>query len=208
MIPANMKTVVDRIANNALELVDEALNISNINNISRARFWVNQMEESILKDELQQKLNEILSVDGMELERQTVSSNIDVYIKSENMLSLSLDTNNVMFDNFSGVEDVEMLNAVNLTVNSSLPYKINACLMSEIQNANKSEKIDSDMLKIKANSENDYKDFTNTLIPVILLDDQNSGNNISHKIDLKLSSNQAHKADVYKTVIKFEAEQK
>ena len=38
-----------------------------------------------------------------------------MYIKSENTLSLSLDTNNILFDNFSGVEDIEKLNTIVLS---------------------------------------------------------------------------------------------
>lgn len=144
----------------------------------------------------------------MQLEIKSVTSNVDVYVKSENALSLSLDTNSIIFDNYSGVEDIEKLNAINLTISSSLPYKVNAYLASEIQNADKSNIIDKFILNIKANSDTNYKEFMETINPVILLDDQSKGNGISHGIDLKLASNQSYKADIYKTVIKFEVEQK
>lgn len=64
------------------------------------------------------------------------------------------------------------------------------------------------MLKIKENSNTSYQNFVNTADKIVLKDSCNAGNNLIHNIDLKLASNQAHKADVYKTVIKFEAEQK
>lgn len=95
-----------------------------------------------------------------------------------------------------------------MTISSSLLYKVSAYLAHEIQNTDKTKTIDKSMLKIKANNKQLYNTFNDTVSPVVLLDDQNKGNDISHSIDLKLQSNLAHKADVYKTVIKFEAEQK
>src|SRR5699024_4348486 len=135
-------------------------------------------------------------------------ANVDVYIQSENMLSLSLDTNIVAFDDFSGVEDVEKLNAVNLVVSSSLPYEVNAYLASEIQNNDKSKTIDKNILNIRANGEMSYKSFFDTPNPLMLLDSQSSGNDITHGIDLKLKGNIAHEKDIYKTTIKFEVKQK
>ena len=64
------------------------------------------------------------------------------------------------FEDFSGTEDLEQLNAVNLTVSSSLPYKVNAYLETEIQNQNNSSIMDKSILKIKANSDSIYKEFT------------------------------------------------
>ena len=43
---------------------------------------------------------------------------------------------------------------------------------------------------------------------MVLKDDQSKSNNINYAVDLKLDRSDAHKADIYKTVIKFEAEQK
>lgn len=124
------------------------------------------------------------------------------------MISLSLDTNSVTFEDFSGVEDMEKLNAVNLTVSSSLPYKINAYLATEIQNGDKSKTMDKDILNIRANGEASYNTFTDTTTPMILLDNQPNGNDMTHGVDLMLKGNLAHEKDVYKTTIKFEAEQK
>lgn len=149
-----------------------------------------------------------LNSDFGQLERENASANLDIYIKSLNMLSLSLDTNSVTFENYSGVEDMEMLDAVNISINSSLPYQLNAYLPVETQNSDKSVTLPIDILNIKESSEADYKQFVNTTDKIVLKDGCTKGNDKSHSIDLKLTSNQAHKADVYKTVIKFEAEQK
>ena len=167
---------------------------------------VNQLEESELKNNLQDRLNAI--VPNLSLTSQSVTSNLDIYIKSENMLSLSLDTNSVTFEDFSGVEDLEKQNAVTLTVNSSLPYEINSYLVSEMKNANNSETMDKSILNIKANSGSEYGSFTDLVTPIKLFDNQVAGNNKVHGIDLKLKGNIAHKADVYKTTIKFEVNQK
>ena len=206
-INPTLKVVVDRLPQIAKNSVEEAKINSDTSNISLARMYVNMLSESLYKDQLHEQLNQIFSSD-MVLDKKSVTSNTDIYIKSKNTLSMSLNTNSVIFENYSGVEDMEMFNAVELTINSSLPYKINAYLTSEIQNADKSNVIDKSILNIKASSDTNYKAFTDTITPIILLDDQSSGNGILHSVDLKLASNQAHKADVYKTVIKFEAEQK
>lgn len=57
------------------------------------------------------------------------------------MLKLSLNTNSITFEDFSRVEDVERLNAIKLSINSSLSYDINAYLPTEIQNGDKSNAI-------------------------------------------------------------------
>ena len=148
-----------------------------------------------------------LNID-VDIKLETATANIDVYIKSQNMLSLSLDTNSITFENYSGVEDLEMLGAVNISINSSLPYQLNAYMPSEIANSDKSKTLPIDILNIKDASESDYKQFANTTDKIVLKDGCAKGNDKVHTIDLKLASNQAHKADIYKTVVKFEAEQK
>ena len=199
---ARINTPEDR----AEQAVISAENSKETADIENARDLVNNLPESMIKDQFQDRLNNLFP--NLKLENKVASGNADVYIKCKNTLSMSLNTNNILFDEYSGVEDIEKLNAVELTVHSSLPYKVSAYLAHEIQNADKTKTMDISVLKIKANSEQSYNTFNNTVSPIILFDDQNSGNAISHGIDLKLSSDLAHKADVYKTVIKFEAEQK
>ena len=121
---------------------------------------------------------------------------------------MTLSTNSILFNDYSGVSDIEKLNALEITINSSLPYDLNAYLESEIQNSDKSTTIDSNLLQIKESSNLDYKTFNNTTDKVILEEDCPSGNYNKHNIDLKMEGSNAYKADVYKTVIKFEAQQK
>ena len=68
--------------------------------------------------------------------------------------------------------------------------------------------MDKSVLNIKESDENDYKTFNNIKTKLVLKDSCAKGNGINHSIDLKLKSNKAFEADTYKTVIKFEAEQK
>ena len=170
------------------------------------RTIVNELEESSNKDLLQNKLNSVYTTDT--LERKNATANLDLYIKSENMLSMNLSTNSIVFEDFSGVEDLEKSNAIEISINSSLPYQLNSYLISEIQNADKSEIIDKSLLNIKESNSNDYKAFANINDKLVLKDNCSSGNGNIHNIDLRLNGSNAHTADIYKTIIKIEAEQK
>ena len=175
--------------------------------ISYFRTIINDLDESMNKDLLQDRLNDIYP-NTLELERKSVTSNVDIYIKSENILQMSIDTNSIAFEDFSGVEDMTKENAVNITINSSLPYELNAYLPTEIQNSDKSNTMDKSILNIKENSESTYQVFVNTTDKVVLKDNCSAGNDLIHGIDIKLSGGISHEKDVYKTTIKFEAEQK
>ena len=175
-------------------------------NISYIRAIVNSLNESLDKDLLSNRINNIPL--NIELDKKTATSNLDVYIKCENTLQMSIDTNQITFDEFSGIEDVVKENAVNITINSSLPYQLNAYLPAEIQNSDKTKTLDKSILNIKENSESDYQVFVNTTDKLILKDNCSAGNYLTHGVDLKLAGGIAHEKDVYKTTIKFEAEQK
>ena len=206
-IPANLKITVDRVANRAKEYSELAIENPTIENISLARMWTNKMRESILKDEFQDNIDTITEITDMILDRKTASANLDVYIKSENMLSMNLSTNSITFEDFSGVEDMIKENAVNISINSSLPYSLNVYLSTEIHNSDKSNIMNNDILSIKDNSELDYQTFSSTNNKITLKSNCNSGNDKQHDINLKLNGGIAHEKDVYKTTIKFEAEQ-
>ena len=175
--------------------------------VAAARDFINIMPEGTLKTQYQARINALFA-DNFTLPRKNVSANLDVYIKSENMLSLSLDTNSVTFENYSGVEDMEKLGAVTISINSSLAYDLNAYMPTQIQNADKSSTLPISTLNIREDSEGVYQTFANTTDKLVLKADNVAGNNLTHTIDLKLADKNAHPADVYKTVIKFEAQQK
>ena len=206
-INPTLKVTIDRLPQIAKEAVAQAESDNTNHNISLARRYINMLPESSYKDELQIQLSDIFSSD-MVLDRKTATSNLDVYIKSENILQMSLDTNQINFDDFSGIEDEVKENAVNIAINSSLPYQINAYLPAEIQNANKTKTLDKSILNIKESSSDDYQTFTNTTDKIILKDNCSAGNQLTHGVDLKLAGGIAHEKDVYKATIKLEAEQK
>ena len=206
-IPANMEITVDRVANRAKEFIEIAKDNPTTYNISHARYWTNLMRESTLKDSFQSNID-ITSSSDLAIEKKSTSANADVYVKLKNTLSLSLDTNNIIFDNVDSTQDTELKNAVNLTVSSSLPYRVNAYLEEEIYNSEKTATLDKSTLNIKVNNDNNYKAFSNTTDPILLVDNHNEGVDISHGLDFMLSGGNTHKADVYKTTIKIEVEQK
>ena len=186
--------------------ITNAENTNNVLDIEISRDSANIISEGIFKEYFQDRINKIDFNETLEL--KIASANLDLYIKCENILLMSLDTNSVTFEDFSGIEDVEKTNAVNISINSSLPYQLNAYLPVEIQNTDKTNSIDKSILNIKENSEADYKEFINLNEKVVLKDNCPAGNNLTHGVDLKLVGGIAHEKDVYKTTIKFEAEQK
>ena len=102
-----------------------------------------------------------------------------------------------------------MLNAVELTVESSLPYEVNAYLPEEIRGSDGTKILDKNIVNIKSNSSSVYKTFTDINTKVNLLDNQSYNNygNI-HGIDIMLDGTLTHETDVYKGTIKFEVIQK
>lgn len=206
-IPSKMEITIDRVINKALEAITLANANPTVQNIAVARMWTNLITESTKKDELQNKIDNITEVADIELERKTVTSNLDVYIKYENLLSMSLSTNSITFENYSGIDDLENLSALDITINSSLPYDLKARLESAIQNNDKSKTIDAETLKIKESSLSSYQNFAGVKDEITLLDNCEAGNYVTHSIDLKLQSNKAIDADVYKTTIRFEVAQ-
>ena len=191
------------------EAVEEAEDNPTNESLAYARRLVNEMPEGELKEQYQARLNAVNI--NMEFVKKNATANVDIYIKSENMLKLTLNTNSITFEDFSGVDDMEKPNGLNLTVSSSLPYKVDAYLVTDIQNATKDKNMDKEILKIKANEkdETEYKSFTDVnTTPITLLDDQIADNDVVHGIDLKLEGGKAFDKDVYKTTIKFEVGQK
>lgn len=137
----------------------------------------------------------------------TLSSNIDLYIQFENVLSLSLSTNKITFEDYSSVESIEKQEAVILTVDSTLPYNINAYLPQDILNMDGSSMLDRNSLGVKESSENDYNYFSNLNEKVILKGSNPPGEKIKHGIDLKLNGGKTYETDIYRAVLKFEIEQ-
>ena len=207
-IPANMKITIDRTLNRAIEAIELAKSNPTIENLSKARMWSNLLKESIEKDELQNEINNITNIDDLQIEKNNITSNMDVYIKPQNSLSMTLSTNSIIFEEFSGVENMEKLNAVDITISSSLPYQLNSYLESEIKNSDGSKIIPKELLNIRLNGENDYKAFSNINEKLVLKENCLKENDNQFSVDLILKGDLTHRADIYKTVIKFEVEQR
>lgn len=195
----NMPTPEDNAVKNA-ELSKNPIDIE------IARDLVNKLQESSIKEQLQSRLNNIYPDMHMEVKNST--ANLDVYIKSENVLNVALNTNSISFEDFSGVEDMEKKESILLTINSSLPYEVDVTLPSEIKNMTNDKTMNLDILQIKNNSDSDYKKFTGINQKLKLLDNQPLGNNKEHSVDLMLKGGIAHEKDIYRAVLKFEVNQK
>ena len=207
----NLKKSSLSIYNTQLSEINDAIKDAETNptveKIELARKLVNAMPEGEKKNELQAKINAIIP--NITFDKKIHSANLDIYIKCENTISLSLDTNSVTFDDFNGTEDLVKENAVNLTVNSSLPYKVDAYLATEIQNASKNKTMDKEILNLKANGSDEYKSFEDVNItPITLIDNQDAGRDNLHGIDIMFKGGIPHQKDIYKTTVRFEASQK
>ena len=139
---------------------------------------------------------------------QTSHVNIDVYIKPQNILSVNLSLNSITFSDFDGVNDLEYNNALNIGVDSNLPYDITATLESRISNSDRSKFMDNRILKIKSNLSTNYKDFVDIGTPVLLLENQLPQLGANHGIDFLLKGGIPYEVDVYRATVKFEVSQK
>ena len=190
----------------AIEAVEKAEATLLYEDINSAKEAVDILTDRELQILLYERLNELYLNET--LEPKVITGNIDIYVKSDNMLSMSLDTNHIDFSDFNGVEDMEKNNAVNISINSSLPYQLNAYLVTEIQNADKTKTMDKEILQLREKSEPDYQYFQNVNEKMVLKDNCPWGNDLSHNIDMRLKGGLTYEKDIYKATIKFEVEQK
>lgn len=178
------------------------MDVKTAQSIESAKEAVNKLSESNEKKYL---LGVLETLEGSNSEVAT--SNFDIYIKSKELLSILIDTNQLNFNKFNGLEDSEILNAVNISINSTLPYQLNAYLESEIVNIDGSNVMDKKVLNIRDSKMMKYKEFEDIKNKLILSDNNFSGNNNRHSIDFKLKGGLAYKESSYKTTVKFEAVQ-
>jgi hypothetical protein len=181
-----------------------AENDPTLENINNARILINAMPESVEKDQLQARLNALM-VSDLSLIPEKNTSNMDIYVSSNSSLSLSLVNSSVTFDDFSGVEDLSISNALSFTINSSNNYNVSTSLVGNIVSS-KGNILDKSIFNLRASGDTAYKNYvsSNTLD---LFTNQTAGNNKTHKIDMILKGNVAHTADVYKAVLKVVVEQ-
>lgn len=207
-IPANLITTIDRTLNIAVEFIELAKTNPTVDNISKARLWINLLPESIKKDELQSNLSNIFNINELSsIEPKNLTCNTDIYFKPENMLSVTLSTNNITFEDYSGIDNLNMNNAFTITVNSSLPYELNASMPVEIYNSDKTNYLPREILNIKESSDTEYRIFNSLNSNITLKSNNPSGKDVKHNIDLMLSGGIIYKVDVYKATLKLEIKQ-
>jgi hypothetical protein len=116
---------------------------------------------------------------------------------------MSIDTNYILFDDFSISEDVEKPNAATFGVTSSLPYELKLFLVSDIKGQAYGDVLDSPVLQVKLNLEDNYKDFSKTDKCITLAQNQEPTSKTYHSVDIKVLGSKIVKSDVYKATLKF-----
>jgi hypothetical protein len=144
---------------------------------------------------------------NLEIKKLTASNNVDLYVVPTSSLKIALNTNSIVFEDISFVEDSENTNALELTVSSSLPYEVKSYLETDIAGTTYNEKLEASILNIKLNSDASYKSFTRVGEGLVLADNQPHGDDIVYNLDLKIKGGKTVKADIYRTVVKFEVNQ-
>jgi hypothetical protein len=130
-----------------------------------------------------------------------------LYLIPENILELSLNTNSIVFENFSVLEATEKLNAIEIKVSSSLAYDMSVSLETDVLGESSGTKLDSSIISLKLSTDSTYKTFSNDNKKLQLLDGQSQANTMFYNIDLKIKGNEITRFDVYKAMLKFEVVQ-
>lgn len=125
----------------------------------------------------------------------------------EGYLNISLSTNQIKFENFTGLEDVEIIKAIEMNVDSDKAYNISASIPNMIRNVDGDKELNPEVLSIKESNAPDYISFTNLNDSVLLVENVASGVN-THTFDFKLNKDKFLEKDSYRAVIKFEINQK
>lgn len=122
-------------------------------------------------------------------------------------ISLSLSTNQITFDSVTGLEDVEMLGAVEVSVDSNKAYDVSVSMPSEIESIDGKSQFGVDALSIKNSNESNYYTFKNINEKILLVENMTSGVN-KHVFDFRLNRDVITEKGSYRAVVKFEVNQK
>ena len=125
----------------------------------------------------------------------------------EGYLDLSLSTNQIKFEDFTGLQDVEIIEAIEINIDSDRAYDISASIPTMIRNVEGDKELDATVLSIKESNSPDYISFPSLNQSVLLLEDVASGVN-THTFDFKLNKDKFLEKDSYRAVVKFEINQK
>lgn len=126
---------------------------------------------------------------------------------SENYLSLSLSTNQIKFENFTGISDMEKLNAIEMNIDSIKAYDIFALIPNEIKNSDGTKTLSPNALSVRESTSPDYVKFENINQKILLIENLAPGVN-THTFDFKLNKDSFSEKDSYRAVIRFEINQK
>lgn len=134
-----------------------------------------------------------------------ITENLQLEVIAENSLEMSLSTNQISFENYSGVEDFE--DNLTVTVSSGLNYDLSVTAVEELAGTNNSSNhIDLSLLSIGENGR-DSVEFEEVNRPVLVSENAPNGTN-EHDVVLRIKGDSSVKADTYTTTLQFEAQQK
>ena len=125
----------------------------------------------------------------------------------EGYLNLSLSTNQIKFEDFTGLQDVEIIKAIEMNIDSDKAYDISASIPTMIRNVDGNKELDATVLSIRESNSPDYISFPSLNQSVLLVEDVASGVN-THTFDFKLNKDKFLEKDSYRAVVKFEINQK
>ena len=179
-----------------------------VSDIEMARMQLNRLENSNIKLELQELLNNIEPIDMPIMSYEETTASADIYIVPLNKLAITIDTNNISFEDFDATESMEKRSAFNIEVESTLPYSLEVSMPTDITNKDSTSIVDKDLISIKESSSNTYQTFNNATDYLLLADNQRPGTVNNHSIDIRLNPKVLPETSSYKAVLKFKIQQK
>lgn len=126
---------------------------------------------------------------------------------TEEYLGLSLSTNQIKFENFTGIEDMEKLGAIEMNVDSDKAYDISVSMPVEIKSIDGTKTVGLGALSIRESTSPTYSQFNNINEKILLIENVASGIN-THSFDFRLNKDSFSEKDSYRAVVKFEINQK
>jgi hypothetical protein len=141
-----------------------------------------------------------------EIIQEIIASNysniLDLYFKPESIISISIDTSNIVFNDFE--VSVTQSADIKINVESNTSYDVCMYLVDEIYNFDKTSKLNHSILNVLGDESYGYQGFKDVSTPITLFKNQDSTENTTHVVKARISNNLAFNADVYKTQFKIE----
>lgn len=185
--------------------VEKAEGSKSPSDIQVARNKVNNLPECLEKDLLNNRLNAIIT--DPTVDNKKASADLDLLVQAENSISLTLNVNELLFENYNGASDIEKKSEVVAMVSSSLPYDLNVSTVAPMTGVkDTTNKIDINNLQIKSSKDTDYKTVSQASLNLVA--GAVAGKEVTHSLDIKLIGDSSVKYDSYRGTLKFEAMQK